>query len=147
MDDPHNLDRFVRAQEAHGNYERALGELRRGRKESHWMWFIFPQVEGLGRSAMAEKYAIGSLGEAHAYLEHPVLGPRLRECAAAVAGVEALSAAEILGAVDALKLRSSMTLFLGAHPEEGVFLQVIEKYFGGEYDDSTDRLLARHGRR
>ena len=107
--DPHDLDRFVRAQEA--DYPRALAEVRAGRKRSHWIWYVFPQVAGLGSSAMSRRYAIRSLAEARAYLEHPVLGPRLREVAGAALGVGGKSAREILGTPDDLKLRSSATLF------------------------------------
>jgi uncharacterized protein (DUF1810 family) len=112
------LERFVRAQDADGVYQRALAELRAGRKRSHWMWFVFPQLAGLGHSQMAQRYAIASLAEAKRYLAHPVLGPRLRECAQALLDLHgAPSAAEILGEIDALKLRSSMTLFSRAAAE------------------------------
>ena len=114
--DPHDLQRFVAAQNEGGVYDFALAELRAGRKTSHWMWFVFPQLAGLGASAMSRTYAIGSLDEAAAYLEHPALGPRLRECASVLVGQSAGSAAEILGEVDAVKLRSSMTLFARAAP-------------------------------
>lgn len=127
--DPIDLERFLAAQDEGGTYERALGELRAGRKRSHWMWFVFPQEAGLGQSAMSRRYAIGSPEEARAYLAHRVLGARLRECAAALLGVEGRSAAEILGEVDALKLRSSMTLFAAADPREPLFAAVLERYF------------------
>lgn len=140
-DDPHDLARFVAAQDDGGTYERALGELRGGRKTSHWMWFVFPQIAGLGRSPTAQRYAIVSLEEARAYLAHPVLGPRLRTCASALLEVHDRSAAEILGSVDAAKLRSSMTLFARAAPEELLFQQVVDRYFGGRRDGATERLV------
>jgi uncharacterized protein (DUF1810 family) len=136
-----DLERFVAAQA--DRHEAILGELSRGRKTGHWMWFVFPQLAGLGRSETAQFYAIGSLEEARAYLGHPVLGPRLRECAAALLGVRGRTADEILGAVDARKLRSSMTLFHRAGPEEPVFREVLERYFDGSADDLTDGLLSR----
>jgi uncharacterized protein (DUF1810 family) len=141
--DPYRLERFVTAQDRGGSYRRAVSELRAGSKRSHWMWFVFPQVEGLGSSAMAREFAISSLAEARAYLAHPVLGPRLIECAGILAsiggadGAAGASAAEILGGLDALKLRSSMTLFVAAAPGEPVFGQVLAKYFGGEPDPAT----------
>ena len=143
MADPYRLERFVTAQDRGGSYRRAVSELRAGSKRSHWMWFVFPQVEGLGSSAMAREFAISSLAEARAYLAHPVLGPRLIECAGILAsiggadGTAGASAAEILGGLDALKLRSSMTLFVAAAPGEPVFGQVLAKYFGGEPDPAT----------
>jgi uncharacterized protein (DUF1810 family) len=140
-DDPFELSRFVAAQD-HGVYDQALAELRRGRKSSHWMWFVFPQLAGLGRSATAQHYAIASLAEARAYVAHPLLGPRLRECAGVVVG-SARSAEAILGSVDAMKLRSSMTLFHRADPGEPVFLQVLDRHFGGTADSATDELLRR----
>src|SRR5207253_2279044 len=106
-----SLERFVRAQDEGGTYQRAAAELRAGRKTGHWMWFIFPQVAGLGVSAMSQRYAISGLPEARAYLSHPVLGPRLTECARIVAGTEGGTAEDIFGGIDAVKLRSSMTLF------------------------------------
>ena len=137
-----NLDRFVAAQ-AGGVHEQALAELRAGRKASHWMWFVFPQVAGLGASATSRFYAIGSLAEARAYLGHPVLGARLRACAdALLAARQDLGAETILGAVDAIKLRSSMTLFLRADPRESRFAAVLDRYFGGQPDPATDRILA-----
>jgi uncharacterized protein (DUF1810 family) len=141
-DDPFDLARFVAAQEAGGTYDRALAELRRGRKTSHWMWFVFPQLAGLGRSATSRRYAIGSLDEARAYLRHPLLGARLRDCAAVVAAARP-GAEAILGAIDAQKLQSSMTLFLRAAPEEPVFAQVLHRHFGGMPDATTDDLLGR----
>jgi len=142
MNDPFDLRRFVEAQDAGGTYDRALAELRAGRKRSHWMWFIFPQLAGLGHSAMAQRYAIGSLDEARAYLAHPLLGERLRESARALLAAPAdLGAREILGDVDALKLRSSMTLFARAAPCELLFQQVLERFYSGDADTATgDRL-------
>ena len=147
-DDPWRLERFVSAQDQGGTYERALAELRAGAKRSHWMWFVFPQIAGLGLSAVSREYAISSAGEARAYLAHPVLGPRLRECAQIVADTEDRSAERIFGSVDALKLRSSVTLFAAAGGEDGgaVFRAVLARYFGGVPDEATvARLLA--GRR
>jgi uncharacterized protein (DUF1810 family) len=138
---PFDLERFVEAQDRGGTYEAALRELRGGRKRSHWMWFVFPQIAGLGRSPTAQHFAIESLAEARAYLEHPVLGPRLREAAAALLEVSGRSASDILGGIDALKLRSSMTLFLRAAPSEPVFGEVLDRYFAGAADPATDRLL------
>ena len=135
--DPYGLERFVTAQDAGATYQRALAELRAGRKASHWMWFIFPQVAGLGFSAMAQRYAISGLDEARAYLGHPVLGPRLIECTGVVAATEGSTADRILGPVDAMKLRSSMTLFAAAEPEEAVFGEVLTRYFDGEPDQAT----------
>jgi uncharacterized protein (DUF1810 family) len=137
-----DLERFVRAQDEGGTYAHALAELSRGRKVSHWMWFVFPQLAGLGRSGTARYYAIRSLAEAEAYLAHPVLGDRLRESSAVVAGLAGLSAGDVFGAVDAVKLRSSMTLFARAAPEEQVFGDVLQRYFGGQPDPTTERLLA-----
>ena len=137
----HDLERFREAQDAGGTYGRALAELRAGRKTSHWMWFVFPQIAGLGRSATAHCYAIGSLAEARAYLADPVLGERLRECARALVELEGRSAGEVLGTVDAMKLRSSMTLFARAAPEEPLFGDVLERYFDGEPDPETERRL------
>jgi uncharacterized protein (DUF1810 family) len=134
-----DLDRFVQAQAA--TYQQALAELRAGRKTSHWMWFVFPQIEGLGRSPTARHYAISGLEEARAYLAHPVLGPRLRESASALLGVPHRSAEDILGGIDALKLRSSMTLFARAAPDEEVFRTVLDRFYGGEPDPATERRL------
>jgi uncharacterized protein (DUF1810 family) len=136
------LRRFVAAQERGGKYERALAELRAGGKRSHWMWFVFPLVAGLGQSQMSREYAIASLPEAVAYLEHPLLGLRLRECAEALLEHDGLTAAQILGGVDALKLRSSMTLFARAGPEESLFRRVLERFYEGEEDPATIRLLS-----
>jgi uncharacterized protein (DUF1810 family) len=140
--DPWHLDRFVAAQDRYGTYDRALAELRAGAKASHWMWFIFPQLAGLGSSAMAREYAISSLDEARAYLAHPVLGPRLRECARVVAGTRGSSAERIFGPVDAMKLRSSMTLFAvagsaGAGSDGTVFRAVLDEFFCGVPDEAT----------
>ena len=140
-DDPYDLQRFVAAQDAGGTYGRAAAELRAGRKTSHWMWFVFPQIAGLGYSPMARTYAITSLAEARAYLAHPVLGARLAECAAIVAGLPDRTAEQIFGEVDALKLRSSMTLFMHAAPGEPVFRQVLDRYFGGIPDSATEQRL------
>ena len=136
--DPWRLERFVAAQDRGGTYRSAVAELRAGAKVSHWMWFIFPQVAGLGLSAMSREYAISSADEARAYLAHPVLGPRLRECARIVADTEGRSAERIFGPVDAVKLRSSMTLFAAADEDGGaVFREVLGKYFGGVPDEAT----------
>ena len=145
--DRYNLERFVEAQE--GVFEQACAELRRGRKTGHWMWFIFPQIAGLGFSEMSREYAIRSIEEARAYLAHPVLGSRLREISQIVNGIEGKTAYQVFGSPDDMKLRSSMTLF--AKATEGdllndnlVFAEVIEKYFGGELDESTVKLMVRH---
>ncbi len=142
MSENYNLERFVRAQESGGIYERAVAELQAGRKTSHWMWFVFPQLAGLGRSHTAQEFAISSLAEARAYLRHDVLGPRLLECARLVAGRPGRTAEQIFGGIDAMKLRSSMTLFHRADPGQPVFAQVLEQYYGGEPDPLTERLLA-----
>jgi uncharacterized protein (DUF1810 family) len=135
------LQRFVAAQDQAGTYTQALSELRLGRKTSHWMWFVFPQLAGLGQSEMSRRYAISGREEARAYLEHPVLGPRLVECCEALLSHHNLSAVEILGGIDAVKLRSSMTLFSRAATEAEVFEQVLERYFDGEADAATEALL------
>ena len=139
--DPHDLQRFVAAQRT--TYDRALGELQSGRKRSHWMWYVFPQLAGLGASATSRKYAIASLSEAEAYLRHPVLGARLIASAAAVLGVPGRSALEIFGTPDDMKLRSSATLFAHVSPAGSVFHRVLEKYFDGKSDEATLRLLAQ----
>lgn len=141
MDDPYSLARFLTAQNAGGIYDRATGELRRGRKTSHWMWFVFPQIAGLGKSQMSRTYAISSLHEARAYLEHPVLGPRLLECTGIVANTPAATAEQIFGSIDARKLHSSMTLFLRAEPAQPLFKQVLGRYFDGLPDSATDQSL------
>ncbi|MCW2818029.1 MAG: hypothetical protein JWR42_816 [Marmoricola sp.] len=138
--DPHDLQRFVSAQD--GVHEQALAELRAGRKTSHWMWFVFPQLAGLGSSSMAQRYAIGSLAEARAYLEHPVLGPRLVECAQAVLTHPERTARQVMGTPDDAKLRSSMTLFGLAADEEPVFQRVLDVFFDGEGDSRTVGLLS-----
>ncbi len=137
---PYDLDRFLRAQAE--NYEQALSEIRSGRKRTHWMWYIFPQIDGLAFSATAKFYAIQSIDEARAYLDHAVLGARLRECAEAALGVKGRSATEIFGRPDDLKLRSCATLFAQVVPGS-VFDRVLEKYYAGQPDDRTLRLLGR----
>lgn len=132
-----DLARFVRAQDAGGAYATALRELREGRKRSHWVWFVFPQVAGLGRSATAQHFALTGLVQARAYLAHPVLGPRLRECAQALAGLHAASPVDVLGGVDAQKVHSSMTLFALADPDEPVFREVLDGWYGGVLDPGT----------
>ncbi len=139
--DPYRLQRFVAAQDDANMYERALSELRAGRKTSHWMWFVFPQIAGLGHSPTAATYAIASLAEAHAYLAHPLLGPRLLDCTRALMQVKGSSAQEILGGIDAIKLRSSMTLFAHAAPSEPLFRQVLDRYFDGVADEATEQLM------
>jgi uncharacterized protein (DUF1810 family) len=139
MDDPYNLERFVTAQNAGGIYQHAVGELRRGRKTSHWMWFVFPQIAGLGQSPTSRTFAISSLVEAKAYLQHPLLGPRLIECAGLVASAQAGTAEQIFGGIDTQKLHSSMTLFLRAEPSEPLFKQVLDRYFDGVPDRATDQ--------
>ena len=134
MDDPHQLSRFVAAQDE--VYAAVVAQLRRARKTSHWMWFIFPQVAGLGSSA-ARRYAIASLDEARAYLQHPVLGPRRAECAELLLADTEHTATQILGGVDAMKLRSSMTLFHRAAPDETEFARVLDRFFAGEEDAET----------
>jgi uncharacterized protein (DUF1810 family) len=135
-----DLERFVKAQDSGGTYQHAVAELRNGHKTSHWMWFIFPQIAGLGRSAMAQAYAISDLAEARAYLAHPVLGPRLMECAEIVASHRGLTAEQIFGGIDAIKLRSSMTLFAHADPDQTIFRQVIDQYYDGP-DPEIERRL------
>lgn len=130
----YDLARFVEAQE--GVYADVLDELRAGRKTSHWIWFIFPQVAGLGHSSMSHRYAIASLDEARAYLDHPVLGPRLRECARLILAIDGRTAEEVFGRIDAMKVRSSMTLFHRAAPEVPEFGQVLDRYYGGVADDA-----------
>ena len=134
-----NLDRFVEAQAP--VYPRALAELTAGRKQSHWMWFVFPQISGLGRSPMAQHYAIHSLDEARSYLAHPLLGARLKECTSAVLGIIGKSAHEIFDTPDDLKFHSSMTLFVHAAPDEPLFRAALEKYFGGAEDALTAEKL------
>ena len=144
-DDRFDLQRFLDAQDGGGTYERALEEVRRGRKASHWMWFVFPQVAGLGSSEMNRRFAITSLDEAVAYLAHPVLGRRLRECTDAVLALPAsvTDAEEVFGWIDSRKLRSSMTLFHRAAPAGEVrFVAVLDRFFAGEPDAATDGRLA-----
>jgi uncharacterized protein (DUF1810 family) len=143
MDDPYYLQRFVDAQQA--VFERACRELRRGRKQSHWMWFVFPQIKGLGRSETAQKYAISSREEASAYLAHPILGPRLRECSQIVANLEGVSGEDIFGYPDEMKFRSSMTLFTQVAADNEVFKRCLERYFQGEPDPATLAALATLG--
>ncbi len=140
-EDPYDLQRFVAAQDAGGTYDHATAELRSGRKTSHWMWFVFPQIAGLGYSSASRTYAITALEEAKAYLAHPVLGARLIECAAILTGVPGRTAEQIFGGVDAQKLRSSMTLFMHAAPGEPVFRQVLDQYFGGVPDSATEQRI------
>jgi uncharacterized protein (DUF1810 family) len=135
----YDLDRFLLAQS--DVYDGVLVELRRGRKTSHWMWFVFPQMAGLGHSSTARRFAISSLDEAREYLAHPILGSRLRECAGLVSATGGRTAEQIFGEIDALKLRSSMTLFCRAAPDETVFRQVLERYYGGIADAATDARL------
>jgi uncharacterized protein (DUF1810 family) len=140
-DDPFDLDRFVTAQDAAATFARAVEELRAGHKTSHWMWFVFPQVAGLGQSAMSRRYSITGRSEALAYLAHPVLGPRLRECAGILAGLRNRTAEQVFGGIDAQKLHSSMTLFHLAAPEETLFAEVLDRYFAGATDQATVQLL------
>jgi uncharacterized protein (DUF1810 family) len=135
VSDRYGLQRFVDAQA--GVFEQVCSELREGRKRSHWMWFIFPQIKGLGSSPMAMRFAISSLAEARAYLDHAVLGPRLRECCEIVVGLAGRSVDEIFGYPDDLKFHSSITLFAKAAVENRVFLDALERYFGGELDRAT----------
>ncbi|MFF2244887.1 DUF1810 domain-containing protein [Arthrobacter sp. NPDC058130] len=141
MEDPYDLERFVIAQDSGGTYGHAVAELRAGMKRSHWMWFVFPQIAGLGHSETARRYAISSLDEARAYYRHDVLGPRLREVAAVVAALEGRSAVQIFGGIDARKLHSSMSLFDLAAPDETVFRDVLDRYFDGQPDPATGQLL------
>jgi uncharacterized protein (DUF1810 family) len=136
-----DLERFVDAQDEGGTYARAIEELRRGRKVSHWMWFVFPQLAGLGQSPMSQRYAISSLPEAVAYLAHPLLGSRLVESTRIVASIHGRSAEDIFGGIDSMKLRSSMTLFARAAPEEPVFAEVLDRFFDGVGDPVTEGLI------
>ena len=144
QDDLHNLERFVSAQR--GSYDVALKELLSGKKRSHWMWYVFPQVAGLGSSAMADSYAIRSKREAAAYLAHPVLGPRLVDCANALLQLKGITAEEVMGYPDDLKLRSSMTLFTAVSPPDSPFQKVLEIYFSGVPDNRTTAYLAAQER-
>ena len=139
MNDPYKMERFVSAQAP--VYGSVLAELRAGRKRSHWMWFVFPQLAGLGHSAMAQRYAIASLDEAAAYLAHPVLGARLRECYSVVAGLDGLSAKQIFGEPDDMKFRSSVTLFAQVAPDKSLFNDCLNKYFAGVPDKTTLALI------
>ncbi|MCW2831395.1 MAG: hypothetical protein JWP31_2087 [Aeromicrobium sp.] len=141
MSDPYDLQRFVDAQ-AGGTYERALAELRAGRKTSHWMWFVLPQLAGLGHSAMAVRYALSGLAEAQAYLAHPVLGGRYADCVEAIVAVGDVPIDDVLGAVDARKLHSSLTLFGAVAPHVTAIAELLDVHFGGRPDDATLRLLA-----
>jgi uncharacterized protein (DUF1810 family) len=140
-----DLARFVRAQDEGGTYATALAELRAGRKRTHWVWFVLPQLAGLGRSATAQRYGLAGLEEARAYLAHPVLGARLRECASALLALPDLDPVAVLGEVDAVKLRSSMTLFSRAAPDEPVFAAVLDRCSGGAEDPATVALLEGRG--
>ncbi len=140
-DDPFHLERFVEAQET--DYTRALEEIRSGRKRSHWMWYVFPQYKGLGFSSTSRYYAINSLEEARAYLAHPMLGPRLSRIAHALLEIEGQSAHAIFGYPDDLKLHSSLTLFAAVSPPGSIFEQLQDKYFGGQPDENTLRLIDR----
>jgi uncharacterized protein (DUF1810 family) len=146
-DEPFGLERFVRVQDEGGTYDRALGELQRGRKSSHWMWFVFPQIAGLGHSAMSQRYAIRSLDEAEAYLRHAVLGARLVACARCVAETVDRTAEDIFGGIDAQKLHSSMTLFARAAPDIAEFGRVLDKYFDAVADPATIAQLRVSARR
>ena len=139
--DPYDLERFAIAQDAGETYAAAVAELRAGRKIGHWMWFVFPQIAGLGRSPMSRKYAISSLEEARRYLAHPILGERLRECVRILTELDGKTAEEIFVSVDAMKLRSSMTLFARAAPESPHFHAVLDRYFGGVADEATTARL------
>jgi uncharacterized protein (DUF1810 family) len=139
--DAFQLQRFVDAQDGGGTYDQALAELRAGCKRSHWMWFVLPQVAGLGRSPTAQHYAISGLDEARAYLAHPVLGPRLVESARALTELDTSDAVAVFGGIDAQKLQSSMTLFAAAAPDEPVFGQVLDQYFDGARDEGTTARL------
>ena len=139
--DPYDLDRFVRAQDR--DYDQAMSEIRGGEKRSHWMWYIFPQFDGLGFSPTSQHYAIKSLAEADAYLRHSVLGPRLVASCQATLSIESLLAVEIFGSPDDLKLRSCATLFASVSPPGSVFQQVLDRFFGGKPDDKTLRLIGR----
>ena len=141
LEDHFKLDRFVQAQDSGGAYAQALAELREGHKRSHWIWFVFPQVVGLGSSPMSERYAISGLEEAAAYLAHPVLGPRLIECARVLAELPERDPVKVMGGIDALKLRSSMTLFARVGGADAGFSAVLSQYFGAVEDRETTRLL------
>ncbi len=137
--DPHDLSRFVQAQM--GDYDQALSEIRAGRKQSHWMWYIFPQFDGLGFSSMSQRYAIKSVAEAEAYLRHPILGPRLRECSESLLAISGFSAHDIFGSPDDMKLQSCATLFAQVSGPGSAFERVLDKYFEGEPDQRTLDLI------
>ncbi|MHA7143468.1 DUF1810 domain-containing protein [Arthrobacter sp. TmT3-37] len=141
MTDPYDLARFVDAQDAHGTYDQALAELRNGRKTGHWMWFVFPQVAGLGSSPTSVRYAIGSLEEARAYIAHRVLGPRLMESVHALLNLQGGDPVAVLGGIDARKLQSSMTLFDRAGPQEPWFRALLDRYYAGAEDEATTSIL------
>jgi uncharacterized protein (DUF1810 family) len=143
-EDPFNLSRFVEAQAK--NYARALAELRAGRKQTHWIWYVLPQLRGLGSSSMAVLYGIGSAEEAKAYLAHPILGPRLRQSVAAMNALDGLSAVQVLGHVDATKFRSCLTLFAAVEPKDSVFGEALDKFFAGVPDEKSLALLGRSQR-
>ena len=147
METPERFDlgRFVAAQDDGGSYRSAVSELSSGRKTTHWMWYVFPQIAGLGQSPTSKRYAISSVAEARAYLAHPVLGPRLLECAGILTALTDRTAEEIFGGIDAMKLRSSMTLFRHAAPDDPVFGSVLSQYFGGVADPATERLISQAG--
>ncbi len=142
MSDTYDLNRFIEAQDAHGTYEEALAELRRGRKTGHWIWFVFPQIAGLGSSPTSVRYAIASLDEALAYVTHPVLGPRLIESVHALLAPDGGDPVAVLGGIDARKLQSSMTLFDRAAPQEPWFTAVLDRYYAGHADEATASILA-----
>lgn len=142
MNDPFDLARFVEAQDAHGTYTQALDELRRGRKTGHWLWFVFPQIAGLGSSPTSVRYAVTSLDEAQAYLAHLVLGPRLLESVHALLNLQGDDPVAVLGGIDARKLQSSMTLFNRAGPQEPWFKAVLDRYYAGAEDEATTSILA-----
>ena len=144
MDDLYDLHRFVQAQQ--DTYAQAVDELADGHKTSHWMWFVFPQLRGLGRSPMAIRFGIASLDEARAYLAHPLLGSRLTECVGLTLRIDGRSITEIFGSPDDMKFRSCMTLFDLAAPQEAIFAEALQKYFGGTPDERTLELLHQHGR-
>ena len=144
MADPHDLHRFVEAQEE--TFAQAVSELEDGRKASHWMWFVFPQLRGLGRSPMATRFGIASLDEARAYLAHPLLGPRLRQCVRLALRIDGRSITEVFGSPDDMKFRSCMTLFDAAAPDETMFAEALRKYFGGTPDARTLELLRQQKR-
>jgi uncharacterized protein (DUF1810 family) len=144
IDDSYDLHRFVQAQQ--DTYAQAVDELADGHKASHWMWFVFPQLRGLGRSPMATRFGIASLDEARAYLDHPLLGSRLKQCVRLVLRIDGRSINEIFGSPDDMKFRSCMTLFDLAAPQEAIFAQALQKYFGGTPDERTLALLRQHDR-